>query len=254
MQKLMRRSPSGPILCTAGNSPTPFLSLSFTTTTTTNSNSFLSLGFKNKSRSFLPLVPPPQPKMPAATTFHLRPSTGSSAIAAAALGKKPTARFSSTTSCRICRCSIDNRVPVRAWAVFKESRTGSLAAWFHTASDKGLPVAAAAAAEDSKNLEADVENDGESEKGLSESAGSEEKPRRLHRRQRVSSTGGGAVAALPGNPDLLTIPGVGPRNLRKLVEKGIGGVGELKQLYKDKAFVFSLTLCMCVFLSLFWGL
>ena len=37
-----------------------------------------------------------------------------------------------------------------------------------------------------------------------------------------------------GNPDLLAIPGVGPRNLRKLVDKGIGGVAELKQLYKDK--------------------
>lgn len=36
------------------------------------------------------------------------------------------------------------------------------------------------------------------------------------------------------NPDLLTIPGVGPRNLRKLVEKGFEGVAQLKQLYKDK--------------------
>ncbi|CAK9177534.1 unnamed protein product [Ilex paraguariensis] len=45
--------------------------------------------------------------------------------------------------------------------------------------------------------------------------------------------------ALPGSPDLLTIPGVGPRNLRKLVEKGIGGVAELKQLYKDKFFGMS---------------
>uniref|UniRef100_A0A2N9I828 Uncharacterized protein n=1 Tax=Fagus sylvatica TaxID=28930 RepID=A0A2N9I828_FAGSY len=32
----------------------------------------------------------------------------------------------------------------------------------------------------------------------------------------------------------MEIPGVGPRNLRKLVEKGIGGVAELKQSYKDK--------------------
>ncbi|XP_019446585.1 PREDICTED: uncharacterized protein LOC109349960 isoform X2 [Lupinus angustifolius] len=36
------------------------------------------------------------------------------------------------------------------------------------------------------------------------------------------------------NPDLLAIPGVGPRNFRKLVQKGIAGVAELKQLYKDK--------------------
>ncbi|KAH7285865.1 hypothetical protein KP509_33G049300 [Ceratopteris richardii] len=35
-------------------------------------------------------------------------------------------------------------------------------------------------------------------------------------------------------PDLLTIPGIGPRNLEKLLAKGIGGVAELKQLYLDK--------------------
>lgn len=35
-------------------------------------------------------------------------------------------------------------------------------------------------------------------------------------------------------PDLLAIPGVGPRNFRKLVQKGIQGVAQLKQLYKDK--------------------
>ncbi|KAA8538656.1 hypothetical protein F0562_028264 [Nyssa sinensis] len=252
MQKLLRRSPSRPIFSTTANSPTPSFSLPFTTTTKGNrfispgfinrnkETNFLSLGFKNKSRSFLLLVPPPKSKMRAATNFHIRPSSSGSAIAAAALSKKPTAassRFPSTNSCCICRCSIDNTVPVRAWAVFKETRTGSRLAWFHTASDKGLPVAAAAAAEDAKILEAGVENGGESEKGLSVSAGSEEKPRRLHRRQKGSSNSSGVgVAALPGNPDLLTIPGVGPRNLKKLVEKGIGGVGELKQLYKDKFF------------------
>ena len=35
-------------------------------------------------------------------------------------------------------------------------------------------------------------------------------------------------------PDLLTVPGIGPRNLEKLVAKGIGKVSELKQLYMDK--------------------
>ena len=40
-------------------------------------------------------------------------------------------------------------------------------------------------------------------------------------------------AAIPLSPDLLTIPDVGPRNFRKLVEKGIAGVAQLKQLYKD---------------------
>ncbi|MCO5554389.1 hypothetical protein L7F22_007919 [Adiantum nelumboides] len=35
-------------------------------------------------------------------------------------------------------------------------------------------------------------------------------------------------------PDLLAVPGIGPRNLEKLVAKGIGKVAELKQLYRDK--------------------
>ncbi|KAL6840240.1 hypothetical protein ACP4OV_030050 [Aristida adscensionis] len=39
-----------------------------------------------------------------------------------------------------------------------------------------------------------------------------------------------------GSGELLAIPGVGPRNLRKLVDKGFDGVAQLKQLYKDKFF------------------
>lgn len=57
---------------------------------------------------------------------------------------------------------------------------------------------------------------------------SEEKSLKVHNRRQKSEIG------LQGNPDLLTIPGVGPRNLRKLVDNGIGRVAELKQLYKDK--------------------
>ncbi|XP_002990474.2 uncharacterized protein LOC9631521 [Selaginella moellendorffii] len=35
-------------------------------------------------------------------------------------------------------------------------------------------------------------------------------------------------------PDLLTVKGIGPRNMEKLVAKGIGKLVELKQLYRDK--------------------
>ncbi|KAK8947525.1 hypothetical protein KSP40_PGU014726 [Platanthera guangdongensis] len=49
-------------------------------------------------------------------------------------------------------------------------------------------------------------------------------------RQRSGNSAGTAVASA----DLLTIPGVGPRNLRKLVDKGFSGVSQLKQLYRDK--------------------
>ena len=38
-------------------------------------------------------------------------------------------------------------------------------------------------------------------------------------------------------PDLLTVPGIGPRNMEKLVLKGIAKLDELKQLYRDKVSV-----------------
>lgn len=61
--------------------------------------------------------------------------------------------------------------------------------------------------------------------------------RRVQRRQR---SGGGGAEVVP-SPDLLTVPGVGPKNLRKLVEKGFEGVAQLKQLYKDKVFLLCST-------------
>ncbi|KAF8716489.1 hypothetical protein HU200_026274 [Digitaria exilis] len=44
----------------------------------------------------------------------------------------------------------------------------------------------------------------------------------------------GRSDALVGSGELLAIPGVGPRNLRKLVDKGFDGVAQLKKLYRDK--------------------
>lgn len=43
-----------------------------------------------------------------------------------------------------------------------------------------------------------------------------------------------------GSGELLAIPGVGPRNLRKLMDKGFDGVARLKQLYRDKVCVHEL--------------
>ncbi|CAN6341922.1 unnamed protein product [Urochloa humidicola] len=47
---------------------------------------------------------------------------------------------------------------------------------------------------------------------------------------------GSAAAAVGTSVELLAIPGVGPRNLRKLVDNGFEGVAQLKQLYRDKFF------------------
>lgn len=102
--------------------------------------------------------------------------------------------------------------------MLKGGRSGSRGAWTHAGSDGWSSTGSEKVAESSDGTEAHK--------------GSEEKPSRLSgggaRRQR------GSPALFVGNPDLLTIPGVGPRNSRKLAEKGIGGVAELKQLYKDK--------------------
>jgi hypothetical protein len=61
------------------------------------------------------------------------------------------------------------------------------------------------------------------------------------RRQR----GRGDAATGSGSGDLLAIPGVGPRNQRKLVEKGFDGVAQLKQLYRDKVWALSCPRLFC---------
>ncbi|XP_076953684.1 uncharacterized protein LOC143627847 [Bidens hawaiensis] len=122
---------------------------------------------------------------------------------------------SSTYTCRSCRCVM---APSRAWAVLKENRIGGKVAWLHTSAFPDNEVSASATRSED-NSSGDDGND---------------KSVKLNRRHRGFGGSGGAPQF--GNPDLLTIPGVGLRNLRKLVENGIGGVAELKQIYKDKFF------------------
>ncbi|KAG8389678.1 hypothetical protein BUALT_Bualt01G0003800 [Buddleja alternifolia] len=201
MQKLLRRSPSG----------LPILSIN----TPLSQNSFISVPFygggggpkiSKKMSSSTPYLRHPQP-------LHLPRTT---AVDSLRLTKIPP------YSCNPCSCSVENRgdnvVVSRAWAGLKESNDyGSIGsgsrrvAWFST-------------------LARNSNNGGEF--SVAENAEGDEEERRVQRRQR----GGGGGAAAVGSPDLLTIPGVGPRNLRKLVEKGYEGVAELKQLYRDKFF------------------
>ncbi|CAK9314016.1 unnamed protein product [Citrullus colocynthis] len=226
MQKLLRLNPSSssssaPILCTAVK---PFSSL------------------PSKTTPFTPR--PPQPLlMSAATVFHS--AGGGSAFSAASLSRKPSsaavsshfAAANSSRNCYLCRCAIDASAALRAWSLFKDNRNGLRPAWLHTDSD-GL-FSSSSSGEGLKSSRVSVagdnggdgdgfacDNDGEGEKVL------EEKGSKSSRRQKGLAGGG----VLVGNPDLLTIPGVGPRNLKKLVKKGIAGVAELKQLYKDKFF------------------
>ncbi|KAL2503453.1 dNK domain-containing protein [Abeliophyllum distichum] len=137
-------------------------------------------------------------------------SAFASASAAQTLKLKKIAPF----SCCICKCSINNnggicggaRSPLRAWVVLKESKC------LH-GSFRGGEFPAVTVSGVSKG------NNVENENML------EEKQVRVQRR------GGRAVVE---DLNLLTIPGVGPRNLRKLVEKGFEGVAQLKQLYREK--------------------
>ncbi|KAG0518205.1 hypothetical protein BDA96_09G155600 [Sorghum bicolor] len=59
---------------------------------------------------------------------------------------------------------------------------------------------------------------------------------RVPSERRMRGGGNAAAAAVGTSIELLAIPGVGPRNLRKLVDNGFEGVAQLKQLYRDKFF------------------
>uniref|UniRef100_A0A6M2EJZ5 Deoxynucleoside kinase domain-containing protein n=1 Tax=Populus davidiana TaxID=266767 RepID=A0A6M2EJZ5_9ROSI len=197
MQKLLQRNPSSPLLCTS-----------------VSTNYFL---FKNKNYSYISL------SMPAATYFY-----SNSSSLAASLAKKLTLApalpsFYSTTACSASRCAVGLKTstPIRAWVVARP-------AWYCTVpggQEGPVVTAAALAAGEGVRSSGDGDEEGKGEKS---EKGAEEKAARLSRRQK--GTGGD----MEGNADLLIIPGVGPKNLRKLVEKGFTGMAELKQFYKDK--------------------
>lgn len=228
MQKLLRRCPPGP----SSSSPASSLFLSPPyppTAIPTSKPTFLSFPSHSSSslRGFT-LKPQFQPLMPPSTAFQLRPCV---AFVSAALSSSSSSSskpsFSARVaagSCRLCRCSIDDATaPQRPWVVFKEIRRGSRLAWLHTA----------AGSDGGQGLREDEEGCGDNGEERENEEG--KSPVKLQRRVRGSRTAA-ADSGPPRNPDLLTIPGVGPRNLRKLAQKGIGGVAELKQLYKDKFF------------------
>ncbi|KAL7156121.1 hypothetical protein ABFS83_03G121400 [Erythranthe nasuta] len=219
MQKLLRRSPaaSGPHILSVNTSLSPPLS-----TSTTFSLGFCGGGGASKFvktmssssstaalRHLQPLHRPRNPFSTAAAAHNLR------------LAKMPSSGF------RPCSCSVEkisgSVPPSRAWVVFKESNYGSVGtpyrAWFCTLAGNSDKVSG------ELSTESEVVDDAENAKA------------RVQRRQRSGSSGGGGGSGGPmaaETPDLLTIPGVGPRNLRKLVKKGFEGVAQLKQLYKEK--------------------
>ncbi|XP_038890796.1 uncharacterized protein LOC120080252 [Benincasa hispida] len=224
MQKLLRLNPSSsssaPILCTAVK---PFSFLPSKTTPFT----------PNPSHPLL---------MSSARAFHS--AGGGSAFSSPSRSSKPSstavlsrfAAVNSSRNCYLCRGTIDAPAALRAWVVFKDNRNGLRPAWLHTDSD-GLFSSSSGEGSNSSRVSVAGDNGGDGDGFVCDNDEEgkkvlEEKGSKSSRRQKGLAGGG----VLVGNPDLLTIPGVGPRNLKKLVQKGIAGVAELKQLYKDKFF------------------
>ncbi|MQL72760.1 hypothetical protein Taro_005120 [Colocasia esculenta] len=137
-----------------------------------------------------------------------------------------------------CSCAVEDSGagPSRAWVALRRASVPSAAAaaWSHggvTGGRRGFRATGSSRdQEKSENLDC---SDSEKEE---EALEQEQKPQQQQRISIRRTKGASSSGPAAENLDLLTIPGVGPRNLRKLVDKGIAGVADLKQLYKDKFF------------------
>ncbi|KAI8551039.1 hypothetical protein RHMOL_Rhmol06G0153800 [Rhododendron molle] len=153
-----------------------------------------------------------------ATTFHVHPSSR-----AAAFSKTPTTSpISPTTCCRICRCKIDGtettrvglckrRRKPRGFTLFLTRVCGGLLLLLRPLSPL-LPLLC----------------------------------RNLGFGREASEKGSAVGEGMAGNLDLLTITGVGCKNLSKLVEKGIAGVAASYNSTKTRYYVIltcSMGLC-----------
>nr|XP_010930780.2 LOW QUALITY PROTEIN: uncharacterized protein LOC105051845 [Elaeis guineensis] len=184
---------------------------------------------KNATPAFLPSVPVIRFPMP---VFHLRapPFAGPSVHRLNLPHRAPR-----IACCRGPESVLQSK---RAWSpLLRQARESCSAAWLHGERARGL-------AEGLRNREKGGILDGsrEEEEEVVEGKRKSHEPQQqqsgrvnnrvVERRQRGGESNGTPV----GNLELLMIPGVGPRNLRKLVDNGFNGVSQLKQLYRDKFF------------------
>lgn len=134
--------------------------------------------------------------------------------------------------------------PARALRLAAARRAGPRpSAWLRFGGGAGARrglLCSAEAASRRDAAEVDAEAEAEAEEGRRGGGSRVPSERRMR--------GGNAAAAVGTSVELLAIPGVGPRNLRKLVDNGFEGVAQLKQLYRDKVclLVFSLFAGFCV--------
>lgn len=127
----------------------------------------------------------------------------------------------------------------RSWSpLLRQARGPSSAAWLHGETGRGLRAAEGLRDRAGEKGRSGKEAEGVVVEGERKSQEPQQHQQQsgvvnngvVERRQRGGGSNGTPVLC----PELLMIPGVGPRNLRKLVDKGFNGVAQLKQLYRDK--------------------
>ncbi|XP_038980707.1 uncharacterized protein LOC103712254 [Phoenix dactylifera] len=167
--------------------------------------------------------------------FHVRAPSSS---AAAVLRLNLPLSAPRITCCHGLESGLQSK---RAWSLLlRQAREPSSAAWLHGKRARDLRVA-----EGLRNREKGEVLDGSREE--EEVVEGEKKSQEPQQQQQQSGAvnnrvverrqkGGGSDGTPVANLELLMIPGVGPRNPRKLVDKGFSGVSQLKQLYRDKFF------------------
>lgn len=173
--------------------------------------------------------------------LHLQPPPSHGAAAAAAAAANRT-----TTTHSICYCGgLRSKC---AWPpLLRRDQAPPFGAWSHGGGERGFR-----AAEGLRNREKgecvsgfDVEERGKAEEKGEEVGEGERKALEGHERVERRVRSGGFNAPPAESVELLTIPGVGPRNLRKLMDKGYSGVAKLKQLYRDKVCGHFLPIYLC---------
>lgn len=174
---------------------------------------------KNAAPALLPSVPVLRFPMP---VFHIRAPPCSSSAAVPRLNLPCSGPRISC--CRGVESDLQSR---RAWSpLLRRAREPSSAAWLHGESARGLR-----AAEGSRNREKGGILDGSREEVVEREGKSQEPLQQQQQSGAVNNRvvdrtqrGGGSNDTPVRNLELLMIPGVGSRNLRKLVDKGFSGV------------------------------
>ncbi|KAL0917694.1 hypothetical protein M5K25_012774 [Dendrobium thyrsiflorum] len=170
----------------------------------------------------------PLSELPMTAALHLRHPSASTV----SYGRQGSLLVRPSFNCRFFLDVGSSRLLRRVWSpLLRQAREPCSSGVFAGSAGRGFRNPEGLRGREKKGSTEDAEEDWKCTEKIREEA--DERSSRAvqpQRRQRSGSSGDTLVASV----DLLSIPGVGPRNLRKLVDKGFRGVDELKQFYKDK--------------------